>query len=190
MNISRPDVPFTYEHYKVLSASTDERHELIDGDLYMVPAPTVAHQTISKNIALRLGEHVRGTACGRMLYAPLDVVLGEGEKRSVVQPDILFVSNERSGIVTEEEIVGAPDLVLEILSPGTANRDTGIKKALYARSGVLEYWVVDPKTRSVDLFSLGTGRLERPVRYEIGERLASKVVPGFELALKDVFEGV
>jgi Uma2 family endonuclease len=187
MSISRPDIPFTYEDYKTLSASTDERHELIDGDLYMVPALTVAHQVISKNIALRLEQHVSTTGCGRMLYAPLDVVLGEGEKRSVVQPDIVFISNAREGRVTEDEIVGAPDLVIEILSPGTANRDMGLKKALYARNGVREYWIVNPKLEFVEVFSLGPGGYELPVRYELGDRVVSTVVPGFEAALNDVF---
>jgi Uma2 family endonuclease len=122
-----------------------------------------------------------------MLYAPLDVVLGEGEKRSVVQPDIVFISNEREGRVTEDEIVGAPDLVIEILSPGTANRDMGLKKALYARNGVREYWIVNPKLESVEVFSLGPGGYELPVRYELGDRVVSTVVPGFEAALNDVF---
>jgi len=188
VGISRPDIPFTYEDYKTLSASTDERHELIDGDLYMVPAPTVAHQVISKNIALRLEQHVGITACGRMLYAPLDVVLGEGDERSVVQPDILFISNERAGIVTEDEIIGAPDLVVEILSPGTAKRDQGLKKALYARSLVREYWIVDPRLKSIEVFSLGPRGYREPAGYEIGDRLVSMVVPGFEVALNDVFK--
>lgn len=190
MGITRPDVPFTYDDYKTLAASSDERHELIDGDLYMAPAPSVAHQTVSKNIALPLEQYVRETSCGRMLYAPLDVVLGEGEQRSVVQPDILFVSNERDGIVTKDEIVGAPDLVIEIVSKSTAKRDTGVKKALYARSGVREYWLVDPETRSIERLCLGRDGYDVPTRYELGERLASLVVPRFELTLSDVFRGV
>jgi Uma2 family endonuclease len=186
--ISRPQIPFTYDDYKSLTESSDQRYELIDGDLYMNPSPTVTHQVISRNLALRLQQHVSATRCGRVLYAPLDVVLGEGENRSVVQPDILFVSNERAGILTEDEIVGAPDLIVEILSPGTAKRDAGIKKALYARSGVREYWIVDPKLESIEVFSLGPGGYAPPVRYKLGARLVSKVVPGFEVALDAVFE--
>jgi Uma2 family endonuclease len=189
MGTSRHDLAFTYDDYKTLAASTDDRHELIDGDLYMVPAPTVTHQTVSQNIALRLAQHVRVTACGRMLYAPLDVVLGEGETRSVVQPDILFVSNERARIVTDDEIVGAPDLVVEILSKSTVKRDTGVKKALYARSGVREYWLVDPEAHSIERLSLGPDGYEPATRYASGERLVSAVVPGFELSVDDAFEG-
>jgi Uma2 family endonuclease len=188
MGVSRADIPFTYDDYKTLSASTDERHELIDGDLYMVPSPTVSHQVISRNLVLRLGQYVSTTGCGVMLYAPLDVVLGEGEKRSVVQPDILFISNERAGIVTDDEIVGAPDLIIEILSPGTAERDMGVKMVLYARAGVREYWLVDPKSARIEVLSLGHRGYEKPIRYERGDRLTSKVVPGFEIAVDDVFK--
>jgi Uma2 family endonuclease len=187
MSISRPDLPFTYDEYKALAASTDERHELIDGELSMVPAPTVAHQVVSKNLGFLLEQHVRASGCGRVLHAPLDVVLGTGAQRSVVQPDVLFISNDRAAIVMEAEIVGAPDLIIEILSPRTAERDRGQKKTLYARSGVSEYWIVDSELESIEVFSLGPGGYERPVRYELGDRLASSVVPGFEAELTNAF---
>lgn len=187
--ISRPQIPFTYDDYKTLTASTDQRYELIDGDLYMNPSPTVTHQVISRNLIVLLDSHVRGARCGLVLGAPLDVVLGEGEKRSVVQPDILFVSNERASIVTDAEIVGAPDLVVEILSPNTKGRDVGIKRALYARSGVHEYWIVDPRFECIDVL-FGEGGSERRMRYEVTDRLVSAAVPGFELAVADVFAGL
>jgi Uma2 family endonuclease len=187
--ISRPQIPYTYDDYKTLTASTDQRYELIDGDLYMNPSPTVTHQVISKNLALLLDRHVSAARCGIVLYAPLDVVLGEGEERSVVQPDIFFVSNERAAIVTDDEIVGAPDLVVEILSPRTAKRDVGIKKALYARSGVREYWIVDPQLESIEVVSLGRTGHERSVRYELTDRLVSAVASGFEVPVADVFAG-
>jgi Uma2 family endonuclease len=188
MSTSRPEIPFTYEDYKSLTASSDQRYELIDGDLYMAPGPTVAHQIVSKTIGGSLDRHVIDAGCGLMLYAPIDVVLGEGEQRSVVQPDILFVSNERMGIVMENEVVGAPDLVIEILSPGTAARDTGIKRALYARGGVREYWIVDPALETVELFSPTRGS-ER-ILHEPGDTVISAVVPEFELAVADVFRSL
>jgi Uma2 family endonuclease len=187
MGISRPKIPFTYDDYKTLTASTDQRYELIDGDLYMAPSPTVTHQVVSMNLVFLLEQHMRATRCGRVLHAPLDIVLGEGEERSVVQPDILFISNERAGIVTEEEIVGAPDMIAEILSPGTAKRDVGLKKALYARSGVCEYWIVDPKLESIEVLSLGSRGYEEPAVYELEGRLVSAAVPGFEAPLADIF---
>ena len=92
-----------------------------------------------------------------MYIAPFDVVLSDTD---VVQPDILFVSNERMGIVTEDNIQGAPDLVIEILSPSTAERDRTFKRSLYARHGVREYWLVDPDARSVEVLVLGEGHFE------------------------------
>ena len=187
MSVSQSKIPFTYEDYKSLTASTDQRYELIDGELYMAPAPTVTHQLVSGNLEFLLARHVRATRCGRVLHAPLDVVLGKGPLRNVVQPDILFISNERANIVTQAEIVGAPDLIVEILSPGSVERDRGQKKTLYARNGVREYWIVDPALESIEVFSFGRRGNTAPARYGVGERLVSAVVPGFEASLVDVF---
>ena len=185
--ISRPNIPFTYEDYKTLTASTDDRYELIDGDLYMVPAPTVTHQVVAKNLLFLLEQHVRATQCGRVLGPPLDIVLGVGDARSVVQPDVLFISHERSNIVTDPEIVGAPDLVVEVLSPSSSTRDRTLKMSLYARSGVREYWIVDPKLQCVEVHSLGARGPSVSIEYRLGERLESAVVPGFEAPLSEVF---
>jgi len=186
MSTSHTNVPYTYEDYKILTATSDRHYELINGDLYMNPSPTVAHQVISMNIVSRLERHVSEARCGRVFHPPLDVVLGQGEKRSVVQPDIMFVSSERKSLMTEDEIAGAPDLIVEILSPGTARRDLGVKKALYAQSGVVEYWIVNPELGIVDLYSLADSFAE-PVRHSLGETLLSHAVPGFELTIADVF---
>jgi Uma2 family endonuclease len=183
------DIPLTYEDYKALSASTDDRYELIDGEIYMVPAPTVAHQVVSRNLSVLLQLHARAKSCGLVLYAPVDVVVGAGARRSVVQPDVLFVSNDRMGIVTKAEIVGAPDLVVEILSPGTAERDRSQKKALYSRNRVREYWIVDVELESIEVFALSARGYERPVRYEEGDTLISAVVPGLEVSVAEVFMG-
>lgn len=185
--ISRPNIPFTYDDYKTLTASTDDRYELIDGDLYMVPAPTVTHQVVKKNLAFLLEQHVRATGCGRILDAPLDIVLGEGEERSVVQPDVLFISNARASIVTDPEIVGAPDLVIEVLSPSSKKRDRSLKMSLYARSGVREYWIVDPKLAVIEVFALGARGYEPPLLYRLGDQLVSSVVAGFEAPVDEVF---
>jgi Uma2 family endonuclease len=185
--ISRPNIPFTYDDYKTLTASTDDRYELIDGDLYMVPAPTVTHQVVAKNILFLLEQHVRATHCGRVLGPPLDIVLGIGDERSVVQPDVLFISNERAGIVTEPEIVGAPDLVVEVLSPSSSKRDRSLKMSLYARTGVREYWIVDPKLQRVEVFSLGERGASASIEYRLEDRLESRVVPEFDAPLTEVF---
>lgn len=188
MGATKSRIPFTYDDYKSLPESMDRRYELMDGELLMVPAPTTTHQTISQNIELLLVQHARATDCGRVLHAPVDVVLGQGARRDVVQPDIVFVSRARAQVVTEAEIAGAPDLVVEILSPGTQDRDRGYKRTAYERSGVREYWIVDPESTSIDVFSLGEAGFDESVMYRLGDELASAVIPGLKVRLLDVFK--
>jgi len=119
----------------------------------------------------------------------LDVVLGEGEEREVVQPDILYISEGRSGIIAEEEIRGAPDLIIEIISPATAERDRTYKKTLYARHGVKEYWIVDPEAKMVEVYTLGERGFEliKAYKAEAEEVLSSPLLEGLEVVLKEVF---
>jgi Uma2 family endonuclease len=180
-------IPFTYEDYKSLAETADQRYELMDGELCPMPAPTTTHQHIAQNIEFLLIQHVRRTGCGRVLHAPLDVVLGEGARRDVVQPDIVFIATARGDIITNEEIAGAPDLVVEVLSPATQERDQGYKKKLYERSGVGEYWIVDPLRRVVRQFRRGDTRFESPVDHAMGARLMSDAVSDFELSVEEVF---
>ena len=105
---------------------------------------------------------------------------------SVVQPDILFISNERRGIITEDNVSGAPDLVVEILSPSTADRDRELKLTLYARYGVREYWIVDPEDSSVGVMALEEAGVESARRYTTG-RVESPVLPGLGIALAEIF---
>src|SRR3970040_2327208 len=187
MSATKSPIPFTYEDYKSLPEAMERRYELMDGELCMVPAPTTIHQNISQNIEFLLVQHVRATRCGRVLDAPVDVVLGEGSRRDVVQPDIVFVSRERTAIVTPAEIVGAPDLVVEILSPGTEDRDRGYKRTLYERSGVREYWIVNPDEASIEGYRLSPTGLEAPRRYVGGNLLASAAGPDFRLPVVEAF---
>lgn len=129
------------------------RYEAIEGGLYMTPAPSVRHQTISFRLGRELGRLLVDTGHGQLWHAPLGVrfpATGEG-----VQPDIVFVSNARRSIVAPDELKGAPDLVVEILSPSTAARDRDLKRRLYARQGVAEYWIVDPDAGAVDVWRFG-----------------------------------
>ena len=130
------------------------RYEAIEGDLYMTPAPTVRHQRISLRLERALFTILVEPALGELLHAPVGVefpATGEG-----VQPDILFISSERRGIVAPDWIRGAPDLVVEILSPSSSSRDRGIKRRLYERQGVAEYWIVDAEARAVDVWRFGS----------------------------------
>jgi Uma2 family endonuclease len=139
-------VRFTYQDY--LNLPEDRRYEILDGDLLMSPSPTERHQRLLLELALILTTFVKKHQLGRVYVAPFDVVLSETD---VVQPDILFVSADRASIVGEKAVRGAPDLVVEVLSPATAERDRTVKAKLYARAGVRELWLVDPDSQTLEI---------------------------------------
>ena len=144
--------PTTWED--VLRMPEDgNRYEFIGGRLFMTPAPVTRHQRISYRLQAALRQVLQGSGHGEVFYAPLLVEFPGTSDR--VQPDILFVSKERLGIIGEKQVTGAPDLVVEILSPSTAHRDRGVKLDLYARRGVREYWIVDPDEDAVDVWRFG-----------------------------------
>ncbi|MBT9163719.1 MAG: hypothetical protein DDT24_00639 [Chloroflexi bacterium] len=176
-------VKFTYDDYR--TALDDKRYELLEGELIMVPAPGFAHQRISSNIEFILQRFVRQHGLGIILSAPFDVVLSE---ERVFQPDILFVSRERLSIINPQNIRGAaPDLVVEIASPATAERDRFYKRAIYARYGVREYWIVDPEARTIEVTKLGEKDLETVKVYGEGESLKSPLLEGLSMKLDEVF---
>ena len=172
---------FTYRDYLLLPEG--DRRELIEGDFFITPVPNIRHQVISRNLGIRLWEFIRSNALGEILWAPMDVVLSQ---ESVVQPDILFVSHERRDIITEANVSGAPDLVVEILSPGTAGRDRELKLTLYAGHGVREYWIVDPGDETVEVMELGPGGPLDVRRYDAGS-VESRLLPGLSVTLDDIF---
>ena len=183
----KPRIKFTYEDYKSLPESETKRYELLGGDLVLVPSPPVYHQRVLGDLMFVLCRFVKERNLGEVYHALLDVVLGEGDEREVVQPDIFFVSKERKKIIAEEEIRGAPDLVIEITSPATEDRDRHYKKTLYARHGVKEYWIVDPKGKAVEVYTLGKKGFELVKVYKAGEILESPLLPGLVVDLKEVF---
>ncbi len=177
-------IKFTYEDYKNLPESETKRYELIEGELLMVPSPTFEHQDISANLEFALAKFVREHKLGKVLNAPLDVVLDD---ENVVQPDIIFIATARSHIIHKEAIRGAPDLVVEILSPATAERDRTVKKKLYARAGVTEYWLVDPERKTIEVLKLGETGFERIALYKENETLTSPLFKGLNIPLSEVF---
>ena len=187
MSQSRPRIPYTYEDYMSLPESMDRRYELLGGELFRVPAPTTRHQRVSQRFELVLFNHVETHELGEILHAPIDVVFGQGCEREVAQPDIVFVARDRAHIVTEAEIAGAPDLVIEILSPGTEARDRSYKKTLYARYGVREYWIVDPNANTVEVYALAAQGYGAPRVYSGVDTLQSSVLLELRIPLEDVF---
>ena len=173
---------FTYEDYK--NTPDDVRYELLDGELIMVPAPKEIHQRLDMDIGTPLDTFVKAGRLGRVYSAPLDIVFSNTD---TVQPDLMFISNERAHIITEDNIRGAPDLVIEILSPSTAGRDRTFKRTLYERHGVTEYWMVDTDAKNITVLILGKNGYELAGIYGEGQTLTSPTLPGFSLTLDEVF---
>jgi Uma2 family endonuclease len=164
---------FTYDDYVTLPAN-GKRHEIIEGDLLMTPAPSPDHQRVVVRLSRILDEFVQTHALGEVLVSPVDVVLSMTD---VVQPDVVVVSRHRMEIVTKKNIVAAPDLVVEILSESTEKTDRVAKKALYERFGVQEYWIVDPVARAVEVYQLKEGKLSLSSITNADERVASPLFP-------------
>jgi Uma2 family endonuclease len=179
---AREAIKFTYEDY--LHLPEEKRYEIIDGDLIMVPAPSISHQDISLNLAIILRKFVREKSLGVILCAPCDVILSEVD---IVQPDILFISKERLNIITEDNIRGAPDLVIEIISKSSEYRDRVIKRKLYSKYGVKEYWIVDPEKKEIEVLELKESGLERVRSYGQREVMERGLIEGLKVDLKEVF---
>ena len=182
MTQPNPRARFTVADYMATPEGT--RYQLLDGELILAPAPTTRHQRLLIRIFLALERVVGVDTLGEVFLAPTDVVLSDTD---VAQPDILFVSNARSSIITEANLQGAPDLVVEILFPGTAQHDRGYKVALYGRHGVREYWLVDPVAETVEVLNEGRQGLALTATYSRGQALASQTLTGLEIDLEAVF---
>lgn len=142
----------TYDDYLKLP-DDGQRYEIIDGELYVSPAPNIKHQTVSINLSTVLNVHVRAERLGRVLAAPTDVRFLE---HSTVQPDLLYVSEARRSIITRQNVAGPPDLVIEIMSPPSTEMDLQIKRELYARHGVPHYWIAHPQEEWLRAYALGS----------------------------------
>lgn len=178
-------IKFTYKDYRNLPESETKRYELINGEIIMVPAPAPYHQRISGNLEHILREFVQSFDLGSVYHAPCNVVLSE---KDVVQPDIFFISKQRAEIITQEDIKGAPDLIIEILSPFTAQRDRTYKRTLYARSGVKEYWIVDPDKKEVEVMRLKEQGFDTIGFYKKDTELKSPLLEGISINLQEIFK--
>ncbi|MBN2092974.1 Uma2 family endonuclease [candidate division KSB1 bacterium] len=174
---------FTYQDYLDLPEDGN-RYEVINGELIMVAAPNTSHLRIGRKILSELLKHVEQKELGEVFYAPFDVVLSVS---IVVQPDIFFVSKENSKIVTERNISGSPDMVIEIISPSTAYYDLLEKKELYATHGVKEYWIVEPKKEWIEVYLNKNGKFELDQRVEQTGIVRSIIVKNWTLNLEKVF---
>jgi Uma2 family endonuclease len=182
----RPGVKLTYDDF-LLFPDDGLRHELIDGEHYVTPSSNMSHQRVSGRLHLTIGSYLRANPIGELFYAPFDVVFSRFD---VVEPDLLYLSNARAAeALTEKNVQGVPNLVVEILSKGTRKRDETIKRRLYERSGVDEYWVVDPGAASIRVCRLAGGRLADAVELHTsdGDRLETPLLPACVVTLSEIF---
>jgi Uma2 family endonuclease len=181
-----PGVKLTYDDF-VLFPDDGQRHELIDGEHYVTPSPNRKHQKVSGNLHLMIASWLDEQPVGHLFYAPFDVVFSPFD---VVEPDLLYLSNERATeVLTSANVQGAPELVIEIGSPGTRKRDETIKRHLYERAGVSEYWLVDPEIDVVRVYRRGAPGFDRPVELsaQAGDVLTTSLLPGLTLPLQRIF---
>jgi Uma2 family endonuclease len=161
------------------------RYELYDGQVFEVPSPLPVHQIIAGRLHVALDMYVREHG-GIVLFAPLDIVLSDYD---VVQPDLLLFTADRAHAINPRKVTrGAPDLAIEILSSATAANDRGRKRALLARHGVREYWLVDPDARTIEIFSLRLERLVSQVKQSGADRVSSPLLPDLSLRLPALFD--
>ena len=159
-------------------------YELIDGEIVKKSAPSPKHQKASGKLFRVLSAFVEQKQLGEVLYAPLDVFLGEYNS---LQPDLLFVAKAREEIITDNGVEGAPDLIIEILSPSTMKNDRGDKMKIYRQHQVREYWIVDPKNQSIEVYQLQNNEYDlASFAVEEGE-ITSQVLEGFSLNVKGLF---
>jgi Uma2 family endonuclease len=183
---ARSDVKLTYDDY-LLFPEDGKLHELIDGEHFVTPSPNVRHQAILGELHGMIWSYLREHPIGLVFMSRLDVVLS---KYDVVEPDLLYVSRARANeVLSSQHVRGAPDLVVEIGSPSTRKRDETIKRRLYERFGVTEYWVVDPEVDVVRVYRRSGDRFQRAVElsHEGRDMLTTPLLPGLELPLERVF---
>lgn len=161
-------------------------YELIHGEIVKRASPNTPHQRVSMKLIRQLDRYNEAKNIGEIFHAPYDVYFDE--ENAGIQPDLVFVTNERRSIVRENNgMVGAPDLVVEIISKGTMDKDRVLKKDLYEQFGVREYWIVDPRNRSIEVYALENGRY-RLFSFAAEEgKIQSSVLPAFEMEVNLVF---
>jgi len=184
----------SYEEYMTLVESSDQRYELIDGEVYLLASPSFRHQIVVNEISWHFNNYFRSKPC-RSLTAPFDVRLFGfatkfEEDPNVVQPDVLVICDEDK-VNKDNKYEGIPTLIVEVLSPSTRGKDMAAKLHLYMKSGVLEYWIVDLENQSIAQYSFSPDRdIESFKSYKDEDTIQSTVFNGLELSLKEIFTDI
>lgn len=182
---ARPTPRLTYDDF-VRFPDDGRRHEIIDGVHYVTPSPLVRHQALVGRLYFAIESHLRAhPGMGQVFLSPLDVVLSHYD---VVEPDLLFVGADRDEVLTTKNLQGAPSLVIEVLSKHTRSRDRRLKRDLYERTGVREYWLVDPEASAVTIYrEEHAGRFGPAETLDRSRALETGLLPGFALSLAELF---
>lgn len=178
------DTRLTYDDFCLLPED-GKRREIISGELFVAPSPETIHQRAVARLFIRLGQFVESHKLGEVFGAPFDVVFSEFD---VVEPDLFYISNARSGVLTHKNVQGAPDLVVEVLSESTARVDRSFKLKLYGKFGVQEYWILDPYGPSAEIYRRGEKGLDMVAKLSAEDVLTSPMLPGFSVPLRSLTE--
>ncbi len=173
----------TYADY--LKIDDNNRYEILNGELCMVPAPSTSHQSVSRNLEFLIWNFVKQKGLGNVFDAPIDIVFDDDE---VFQPDIVFIKSENQSIIGKNAIQGVPDLIVEIVSPSSTFYDTIEKKDIYRKYGVKEYWIIFPDEKVIEVLSLEKGEYLEFCKSKKEGIVKSKILEGLEINSKDVFE--
>ena len=189
MQFSDLDLTKTYTYAGYLKWTFDERLELIKGKIFkMSPAPSSGHQRLSQRISLKLGIYLIGKSC-EIFVAPFDVRLSrrlnDKDILTVVQPDICVICDVKK--VDDKGCLGAPDIIVEILSPGNNKKELQNKYDAYEEAGVLEYWIIHPLEKTFLKYTLTDGRFQPSKLLTIGDNVTTPILPGFSLSLDELF---
>jgi len=174
----------TYEEFRQLP-DDGKRYELIHGEVHLSPSRSTKHQLILGNTSVWLGTYVKSARLGIVFCAPLDVCLSPD---TALQPDLIFISAERVGIVQEDFVAGAPDLAVEVLSQPTAAYDRATKLPIYAEAGVPEVWLIDPQVKTVEILRLQGRKYFVEATLADDQVLTSNLFPSWQLPLRDLFD--
>jgi Uma2 family endonuclease len=178
------DTRLTYEDFCLLP-NNGKRYEIVEGDLFVTPAPRRLHQRIVTRLTRFLSGFVEDHQLGEVYVSPFDVVFSPYD---VVEPDLVYFSKARESVLMEMNAQGAPDLVVEVLSEATEKTDRTIKLKLYGKSGVQEYWIIDPYAPSAELYRRGEEGLTLVAKLSAADALTSPMFPGFSLPLSRLTE--
>jgi Uma2 family endonuclease len=183
VRIPKPKL-LTYDDYAKLTPPDSGNYELHNGKIITMPTPTALHQLISMKLSIILGGFILKNQLGRLLAAPMDTIFS---KNDTLQPDLLFISKERLDII-KKQVEGAPDFVIEIVSPGNSQKELSYKKYVYETSGVREYWLIHPEKQQIAQYENIDNELVRLGVWGLEDAFDSKVLIDFKINVKEIFE--